>query len=1081
MAAVTEGSIASGVGGFTNTVGQYNTNWLECHWRRTSVSGQVSTIQWRIRFVGSGTSLQRTRISKCLLKITPVTGTINTSGTLTVLPMNSARSFEWSTIYPNGTGWAPNQGDSSYSTSWDGSNSLGGTFTVTHTNGAGKFKLQLEANIYEHTPEKWGTEVEFELPVTTTACGAPTSVVANGTVTPSGSFTVSWSGASSGVNNTISSYQVYYRVSANGAAPTTGTNTGSVNVTSTGTSGSVTITLSNATRGYKVVCGVITRGSAGSSFYSSMATGGLVTVNALPDAPILNQTTQTIASTSSGITVTATAGAANGAGQTSIIYYNTSTSHTGQTQGASVKINPSAGNSSTYYFWTYDGLEYSSSVSITITKQTKPTLTIAAVGSSGSAITTYTVNGSNGASGSDKGYAYAATPKITASRQGTLHIIPQTSDSVSGTWTDRTEFSTVQVTSTSATSLSTYNIHSIIQNAGFASTRTTKIYWRLKFYLNDGLEDTALAYFPDSGAYCISGAPTSITIYNQHASAANISGTKTGEIWNKITVSIPADTSITNSINSIKNVTVTNSYTITKTSYERSGNSDRIKLTLPDDIPGGTNLSFTLTLQTSDGAREKKFSFSAKETLKPNMGTLTYNPGTIKPFTVSQTTTSNITMPWPFTANDSATANQSAWNTILQNYNCSTTLGTAIQFIEASSNTGVNSYNCTSNLTSQSNSLSWIHDNTNLKSSLLAWKAYQFNNTLGITGNNYVGELTYYCAIKITNLFGQSFYSSWLQRKFNFNEKVTNWSYSDLRWRKSAPANDNTLYDTQEVALGDNDYVIEGVYLRFKINCKAYTSNGVTINSSLFTTKTATTNYAYTNATAARSGTQVSLIFTYLVPEITVTTGLVLSASITTSGGTVQATKTVTALRLTTPTFTFDNCNFGGSGNGSYSGTYTITDHGIDKNKSSAYNVKRWYLSDISNVQLINNVNWTSSFPTTQQSFTQASIDSNTNWTAKVVQMCINFQATLSGTSISGSNTISHSVTKTSYSNSITIYRNSPTVAYRANQVGINLGDPETYSNSILVISAATNKNLITFLNAGQEVLHIDLTQHRIY
>jgi hypothetical protein len=95
--------------------------------------------------------------------------------------------------------------------------------------------------------------------------------------------------------------------------------------------------------------------------------------------------------------------------------------------------------------------------------------------------------------------------------------------------------------------------------------------------------------------------------------------------------------------------------------------------------------------------------------------------------------------------------------------------------------------------------------------------------------------------------------------------------------------------------------------------------------------------------------------------------------------------------------------------------------------------------------------------------------------------MCINFQATLSGTSISGSNTISHSVTKTSYSNSITIYRNSPTVAYRANQVGINLGDPETYSNSILVISAATNKNLITFLNAGQEVLHIDLTQHRIY
>jgi hypothetical protein len=48
----------------------------------------------------------------------------------------------------------------------------------------------------------------------------------------------------------------------------------------------------------------------------------------------------------------------------------------------------------------------------------------------------------------------------------------------------------------------------------------------------------------------------------------------------------------------------------------------------------------------------KTFSFTVKETAKPSMGTLTYNPGTIYPFSVSGSATTNILMPWPFTAKD---------------------------------------------------------------------------------------------------------------------------------------------------------------------------------------------------------------------------------------------------------------------------------------------------------------------------------------------------------------------------------------------------------------------------------------------
>jgi hypothetical protein len=112
-------------------------------------------------------------------------------------------------------------------------------------------------------------------------------------------------------------------------------------------------------------------------------------------------------------------------------------------------------------------------------------------------------------------------------------------------------------------------------------------------------------------------------------------------------------------------------------------------------------------------------------------------------------------------------------------------VATAVQFIEASSNTGTNSYNITSSLNNQgTDNLKWIRNGDNLQGILLKSVAYPFNNKLGVTSNNYTGTLTYYAALKITNLFGQEFIAWTASRQFNFNEKVTNVTLSDFCWRK---------------------------------------------------------------------------------------------------------------------------------------------------------------------------------------------------------------------------------------------------------------------------------------------------------
>ena len=192
----------------------------------------------------------------------------------------------------------------SYTASDSKTISLGAGFDMSSA--SSKLKgLVLPASNYAYGTGTQSGSLTLTLPKQVTACGAPTTVTlernsgSGSIILPNETIKISWSGASSGTSNTIATYQVYYRITSDGSAPTASTYTGTknVDVTNGTTSGSTTITLSGATRGYTVVAGVITRGTAGSSYYSGIKTGGSLKVNSLPGTRPVQQQYEVLATT----------------------------------------------------------------------------------------------------------------------------------------------------------------------------------------------------------------------------------------------------------------------------------------------------------------------------------------------------------------------------------------------------------------------------------------------------------------------------------------------------------------------------------------------------------------------------------------------------------------------------------------------------------------------------------------------------------------------------------------------------------------------------------------------------------------
>ena len=283
-----------------------------------------------------------------------------------------------------------------------------GSFTVTHnTDGSGSFSIQISAYIdsgsnWEHNCYVEETGV-LDTNLAFTSCSPPTSVTASGIVAPNGNVTVSWSGASGGTSNSISGYDIYWRITSEGSAPSTSTYTNKTSISSTSSSGSTKINIGAATRGYTVVFGIVTKGSAGSSYYSRITTGGNVKINSKPSKPLGGSASPTMIPASGGTVTFTVSPGSDPDGQTVGLKYATSTSGTRTTCASSFSLKLTAAG--TYYFWSNDGLEDSDEyIAVSVSSNTKPTITIKVSGT-----TQETVNTLSGAT-------YVLNPTITLTK-----------------------------------------------------------------------------------------------------------------------------------------------------------------------------------------------------------------------------------------------------------------------------------------------------------------------------------------------------------------------------------------------------------------------------------------------------------------------------------------------------------------------------------------------------------------------------------------------------------------------------------------------------------------------------------------
>ena len=875
-----------------------------------------------------------------------------------------------------------------------------------------------------------------------TACTAPTSITASGIVTPSGTFTVSWSGASGGTNNAISSYQIYWKVSSDGSAPTTSNYTGTKNITSTSTSGSTSITLSSAQRGRKVVCGIVTQGTAGASYYSGIKTGGSVKINLLPAKPTIISTNTTVVSASGTEVIFNVKAGSDKDGQNRTLYY--ATSSTGAKTKFTSPLSKTLNAAATYYFYTYDGIEYSSPTSISISLNTKPEISFVEANT----ISTYIALDSNGIVEFQKGYADTIQPKITADRGGTLKIMVEMSASNSTTSTTSYDYTYTlpdyNLTNYDNVILNTYDINTAAVNKFSEEIRqSTNIKWRLKFILTDGIDDSDAKYFPADGYfYTIAHSPSLDASFNRFADS-KVPDTIANQIWREVRMKFYNDTSTP-----IVSVTATaNNVPLSATfATSVSGNNRYVDITLPDNIASKATINITASLTNASSSIVKKVSCTVTETPAPNMGPLTHAGTIIYPFT--DTGTYQISMAWPF-------GNYTDIETALQKYNCSANINETIKFVHASDTSGSNSV---------VKVLTWSKNSDTITATLNGSTAYGWGKELGY--NTYAGQKTYYCQIQITNLFGKTYTSDpesggWLSRIFDFNEKAQNLKIESIQWATS-----NNPAKWESFTTGSNGNAAqEGMYFKFNLKFNLFTKEAITVQlkrkinneESISISKTypsGSSELTYASNRTAKTNT-VSLIYGPVGTISDIEKRVWSFQIINTRGTTESAGVEMKVLKQVAPDIDFTSCSVNyNSVKQKYEISYSfkqtdggggsITNYLYDYDKKTNLTVQ---LNKPSSGQI-----WSST------------VDSNaTNWEVKSV--CVKSVSTVNGLI---------NLTKEYYSNYIIVYKVSPTVAYRKNQLGINTDNPD--NDAILTIYPSSDYKKIRFIDGLGEEIELDLT-----
>ena len=882
--------------------------------------------------------------------------------------------------------------------------------------------------------------------IQTTKCGAPTSVTASGIVTPSGTFTVSWSGASSGTNNAISGYRVYYRV---GATPTTSSYTGYKDVSSTSTSGSTSFTLNSANRGSEIICGVITHGTAGSNYYSGIKTGGSIIINSLPSAPSVTVNKTFLTSNENSVTFSdIAAGTDANTSQTKTVWYSTS-KDTNKIEITGTSLIQRIDTSIIYYFYTYDGMEYSSAKTIEIIKNIKPI-----INSINGVVPTYTFAGEDGKTETQLGYAYIILPTISVNKIGTLTVfidMEASNDTTSPTNYSYTETFTHELTSYEFTPNNNYNIYTkAIAHFGSATMLNTNIKWRLRFQLSDNNEHSNIVYYPnDNKFYTIAHSAELKGVYNQFADS-NIQNVLKGQVRKKVRLKFDNDTSVPNISVSAKKGNEEVKPLISTITNSSDNKFKYIDLTLPDQIAGGSTINIRVLFTDSDSQPTKisEYSQSVIETLVPTLTNFEHNAETIYPFTSNDNDKFEIKINWPFGSSYNVLDNNT-----LKNFNCSTQKTDGVHY-DAIKLIHVNN----ENNVFVSKHLDWKKDSDWLVATPSRAAMYGWNNELGY--DTYSGIKTYSCQFQITNLFGETFTLNLNKpRYFNFNEKAQDLMIQSIQWATSNT--DSTKWKD----FNNDNLAQETMYFKFNLNFKLFTKEEITIQlkrkikdeESISISKTYSKgelNYANNQKPVSNS---VSLVYGP-VGNISDIEDRVWNFQIISARGTAVTDngKTMKVQRQTAPDINFTSClvNYN-SVKQKYEISYSFKQ--TDSGGGSITN----YLYDYDKKT---NLTAQLSKPSSGQSWSNT-VDSNaTNWEVKSV--CVKSVSTVNGLI---------KLEKEYYSNYIIVYKVSPTVAYRKNQLGINTDSPN--SEYIIDIRPTSGYKKIRLYDGRSDIIELNLSK----
>lgn len=846
---------------------------------------------------------------------------------------------------------------------------------------------------------------------------------------PGGSVKISWSGAAAGTSNPITGYRIYWR---RGANPTTSTNDGSHDVSITTTSGSWTMD-SFAGASYRdntYYFKVLTLGTI--SGYNSDISSDNATckVNNLPNPPTvtINQGTTTIGSTiyrnkSGTTTIKMTPSATETDEQTNTYYYTINTTSGTKTKWDNT-TNFTPSSTTTYYFWSYDTMEFSSSY-------TTKTITIGA-----------NLAGSMGATTSTTTYSNNGTTYTTA---GTNTVNLTSGSTGVGTKT----YSWSLVCGSTTQSLSSTSNSCTWQYPGSNGWGKT---YQIKCEVSDQLSQS---FTVTSSTYTIPSAPTfNDNIYNQLGTnvstmpTTNVTGSVANDFYQTVVTSLTKDTSVTLAFSMTSNATAGWYTGASNSTYQNSG---VIPLTITN-TSAATAYTLTITPTSAWGGAISPKTYTITRTGLPRIdsnGTRysasnisTASPTSIKPFTESSvynfsflkgnmvsnnnyaTTSSSNTSLWLFYGGTEVqVANQGTWTT-------NSTTG----YITVPATRG-----------------------TAATAGLYNWKT----NTLGLNLNssNVVG-----LRIKFTDVFGQTYsidktnyltlnFVETPSISFSISNSVSATSGTVIREKDTITYTPNITFYNTDKAVTIKTYV----YKATSVSTPSATASGWSLYSGTSSTNGVT--YTPNRGTSANSAIIYNTPITYTVGEITESKYLYFKIAVTygstTTNSTVPTTYYVSQrhVSITLPfTATFFNNNFSYTSSLNDRGGGKITTSASDKAAGLGmvkYGLQFSQTNDFSTYQwlnssgnLVNTEAWRNSSTGGSASYSGLNISLGTGWSFYNIRAV--YQTNIG------------SVTKISYSSVVTIYNTAPTISYRKNQIGININNIEESPEFAVVIGAAT-------------------------